>query len=338
MNYLKNKYVIGTHVMFYEIELVKYYIKGLINAVETVENKENIYIDFVFNVSEFFEKIDNSKITKESLIEKFESEIESFKSTVGDKINLSVDIKDNDSVAYTQTNYRRELNTKYCYLTDYIIWGETDSHPPRECFHALETLKLHTNENNLYRYLVSFADRKMWDDSWNPTVHPKYENLAYIEDEATTNENFAKSPMSIERMNEINSEYENYDIQYITYPKIDGSFLVMTSDLIKSGVNIPPCFIHNDDEALSMSSKLICGNQFIQFIFKNILKVHARRHPEKRLYVLDENNPKGLTGDFDKGDWWIRFKKMSQFNINNLFNSQVRFKTYQDLLNDLNKD
>ena len=33
------------------------------------------------------------------------------------------------------------------------------------------------------------------------------------------------------------------------------------------------------------------GNNFIQFICKNLLKVHARRHSEKRLYVLDENNP-----------------------------------------------
>jgi hypothetical protein len=332
---LKNKYVIGTHVMFYEIELVKYYIRGLINVLEPVENKKNVYIDFVFNVSEFFEKIDTDKMTKSSLIKKFEDEIDFLKSIVGEDLNLSIEIKDNDSEIYTQTNYRRELNTKYCYLTDYILWGETDSHPPRECFHALETLKVHTDENNLYRYLVSFADRKMWDDSWNPTVHPEYEKLKYIEEEATTNENFAKSPMSIEKMNEINSKMNNYDIQYITYPKIDGSFLVMTSDLIKSGVNIPPCFIHNDDEALSMSSTLICGNQFIQFIFKNLLKVHARRHPEKRLYVLDENNPKGLCGDADKGNWWEKYKKMSQFNVKNLFNSQVKFKTYQDLCDEI---
>ena len=49
---LKNKYVIGCHVMFYEIEIYKEYIEGLINLLETVDNKENVYLDLCFNVSE----------------------------------------------------------------------------------------------------------------------------------------------------------------------------------------------------------------------------------------------------------------------------------------------
>ena len=55
---LKNKYVIGCHVMFYEIEIYKEYIDGLINLLETVDNKENVYLDLCFNVSEKIEKID----------------------------------------------------------------------------------------------------------------------------------------------------------------------------------------------------------------------------------------------------------------------------------------
>ncbi len=42
---LKNKYVIGTHIMFFEIEMYKDFINGIINLLGTVENKKNVIID-----------------------------------------------------------------------------------------------------------------------------------------------------------------------------------------------------------------------------------------------------------------------------------------------------
>ena len=62
---IQNKYAIGVHVMFYEIEMLSTYVDGLLNLLSTVENKENVLIDFAFNVSQFFETIDISKISKE---------------------------------------------------------------------------------------------------------------------------------------------------------------------------------------------------------------------------------------------------------------------------------
>ena len=53
---LKNKYVIGTHVMFFEIEMFKDFIDGMINLLETVENKENVIVDLCFNLSQKLEK------------------------------------------------------------------------------------------------------------------------------------------------------------------------------------------------------------------------------------------------------------------------------------------
>ena len=35
---LKNKYVIGTHVMWFEIDMFEDFVDGLINLLETVEN------------------------------------------------------------------------------------------------------------------------------------------------------------------------------------------------------------------------------------------------------------------------------------------------------------
>lgn len=321
---LKHKYAIGTHVMFYEIEMVSEHIQALLNLIQTVDNKENIYIDFVFNVSQFFEKIDTSKISKKELINKFFEEY----NKIPNFVNKTYLIIDNDESVYTQTNYRREFNTKYCYLVDYLIWGETDSLIPKEAFLALEKLTPVVRQQGLHRFIACFADRKMWDESWNATVHPKFVNHVYDETDVD-NPNQAKSLFSIEDMNKINSETTELDIQVINYPKIDGSNLILSSDLIKCGINIPPCFIHNDDESLSLMAQKILGDKFIQIIFKNILKVHARRHPNKRLYILNENNPRGFCGN-QKGNWWNIFKQMSQHNLNTLFNNQGKFYTFED--------
>jgi hypothetical protein len=310
--------------MFYEIEMFSEHINALLNLIQNVENKENVYVDFAFNVSQFFEKIDTNKISKKELIEKFFTEY----GRIPNSINKTYKIIDNDNEFYTQTNYRREFNTKYCYITDYLIWGETDSLIPKETFLALEKLTPVVRQQGLYRFVACFADRKMWDQSWDVTVHPKFINHIY-NDNDVDNPNQAKSQFSIEDMNKINSEITELDVQSINYPKIDGSNLILSSDLIKCGVNIPPCFIHNDDESLSLMAQKILGNKFVQIIFKNILKVHARRHPKKRMYIVNENNPRGFCGN-QKGDWWHIFKNMSQHNISVLFNNQGKFYTFED--------
>lgn len=317
--------------MFYEIELLHTYIDGIINTMETVDNPENVYLDFTFNTSQFFEKIDTSQVSEGTLRSRFLTEIARLTSDVVSLEKCEWRIISDDDNVYTQTNYRRELNTKYCSLTDYIIWGETDSILPKETFSSLEALRDHTDMNGLHRFVVSFADRKMWDSSWDVLVHSDYEEFVYDEATAMTDSRFAKSPMSVDEMNSVNEKITDYDFRLLDYPKIDGSCLVITSDLIKSGVNIPPCFVHNDDEAFANIAKLICGPKYLQIVCKNVLKVHARRHPRKRLYVAGEDNPRGLCGDEHKGNWWSNFKKLSKSNISNMFTSQERFYTFDDL-------
>jgi hypothetical protein len=324
---LKYKYSIGTHVMFYEIEMFKDFISGLINLMESVDNKENVYIDFAFNLSQFFETIDVSKITKAELTSVFETQIDRLNGFV-DKSKLSVRIIDNDNEFYTQTDYRREYNSKFCKWVDFVMWGETDSFFPKQTFACLDILGDYSREVGVNRFVACFADRKMWDDSWDATVHPKFLNHKFIESDYE-NKNQAKSTLSIEEMNAINSEIKELDLTHINYPKIDGSCLVLSSDFIRAGINIPPCFIHNDDESLSLIAKKMLGEQYCQFIFKNVLKVHARRHPKKRMYILNEDNPNGFCND-KKGAWWKRFIQMSQHNVSILIGTQGKFFTFED--------
>ncbi len=324
---LKNKYVIGCHVMFYEIAMYKDYINGLINLLENLENKENVYIDLCFNVSEKIEKIDTDKITKDELISMFIEGVNKL-----EKLNLpniTAGIVFPEDGYYFHADYRRDLNYKYCKKVDFIMHGETDSFFPREALQALESLSEYTKDNNIHRYTVCFADRKMWDKSWDATVHPKYIDHVYEEGpDSHLHPKQAKSQMSIQEMNKINSEIDQFEFNFINYPKIDGSCFVLSSDLVKFGVNVPPCLIYHDDHGLDIMARKLCGNSYTQFICKNLLKVHARRHPQKRLYVLNEDNPYSLG---EKVNSFEKFKDLSNKNIKILSqNLPNKFYDYND--------
>ena len=327
---LSKKYVLGVHVMFFEIEIFKEYIDGMINLLSNVENKENIILDFCFNISEHIETIDTDKITKDELIEKFLKGIDRLQNKVSMPI-LKHRIHDTKDGFYFHTDYRRDLNYNFCKKVDYIMWGETDSFFPKEAFEVIETLSKYTDKENIHRYILSFSDRKMWDSSWDALVHTYYEKYEYDHNPEThyTNPNCAKSPMSIEKMNKINSKTEDFDFRYINYPKISGSCLVISADLVKFGVNVPSCLLYNDDEGLSIMGQKLCGKNYLQFVCKNILHVHARRHPRKRLYVKDENNAHSFA--VDKNNNFQKFKQLSQHNISVLVNGKGKFYEYKDL-------
>ena len=128
---------------------------------------------------------------------------------------------------------------------------------------------------------------------------------------------------------------DHFDVTYTPGPGggVWDRCLVFSSDLIKSGVNIPPCMLYNDDEGLSIMSQKLLGTDYLQFVCQNILHVHARRHPQKRVYVKDENNPYSFIGD--KNDNFQKFLKMSKENIQTLVTGKGKFKEYNDLINEL---
>ena len=206
MTKLKNKYVIGTHIMWFEIEMYKDFIDGMVNLLQTVENKENVTIDLCLNLSQHLEAIDRNQITESDIVSKFNKGIITLEELGYDVVSK---VHTDEDGFYFHTDYRRDLNYYYCKKVDYVMWGETDSFFPREAFQSLEALSQYTDEQNIHRYIMCFADRKMWDASWDATVHIDYENIEFVEDENQhLNENQAKSPLSIEKMNKINSNVE----------------------------------------------------------------------------------------------------------------------------------
>ena len=153
MDKLRNKYVIGTHVMWFEIEMYADFIDGMVNLLETVENKENVTIDLCINMLQHFEKVDTDKIKKHELVIKFKKGVDTLESM---GVIVKQEIKDGDEF-YFHADYRRDLNYNYCKKVDYVMWGETDSFFPKEAFQVIETLSNYTKEKNLHRYLLSFS-------------------------------------------------------------------------------------------------------------------------------------------------------------------------------------
>ena len=137
-------------------------------------------------------------------------------------------------------------------------------------------------------------------------------------------------------MNDINEKTNDLDVRILPQHKFNGCGLVISSDIIKSGVNIPRSvfFIHEDTAFLN-SMIQVFGDSIPQYIIKNILLVHNRKHPEKRNYILGENkiNKVDIGGKRQAHEWYKKAAKLSEHNAYNLFN-QTKVYTWGDVFED----
>lgn len=332
---IKNKYIVGVHVMFYEIEMLPEYIDACVGMIHDIENKENITFHFTWNTSEYFERIDTMSISLQELNNRFYQQANRIEQ-IGCK--LIIDIKNNDHDVYNIADYRRDLNYNYCTKFDFILWGETDSFWPRETIQIIEQVEEYAVSQLITKYVLFFSERKMWDPSWKVIEHNDFTDIQFIDTNEWSLENLAssKSYMTLHQMYDINDKANELDIRVLNTPKFDGSCLVIKSDLIKSGVNIPQSLLcSGEDTSFADMAKLLLGDQFVQFVIKNILRVHNRRHPKKRLYISNENNPRGFCGNA-KGNWWEILQTMSKQNLGSL-RYQSPVYTMKDVLNKINK-
>ena len=117
---LNNKYVIGTNVMWFEIEMYEDFISGLANLLDNdIENKENITIDLCLNLSQHLEKMDTNEITENEIISKFQNGVSKV-----EKLGYDVKVRQVEKDEfYFHADYRRDLNYNYCKKVDYVMWG-----------------------------------------------------------------------------------------------------------------------------------------------------------------------------------------------------------------------
>ena len=105
MTNLDKKYVIGVHVMYFEIEIFKTYVDGILNLMSDIDNHENVVLDFCFNTSEHIEKIDQEQISKSELISKFKTQVARLQ-----EYNTNISYHDTKDGVYYHADYRRDLN------------------------------------------------------------------------------------------------------------------------------------------------------------------------------------------------------------------------------------
>ncbi len=335
---LVNKYCIGTHIMFYEIEMLSEQTDALIQTINTVNNPENITVEMFLNCSEYFEKL-NPKYNWEFINKKYNKEVNRLKKT---GVNVIEKTYKNNTKPYTIGSYRRDLNYNYCEYNDFIIWGETDCLLPKETFSSIELVSNYASQNNINRYCLTFGIRRMWDKSWDSITHNDFiENTYHEMHEPEKWENDPSSiwyTMGIEEMNTINSKAENLDLGLLNSPRFDGSGLVISSALIQSGVNIPHAtWACGEDTAFQNIAKIIMGDSYRQFVIKNILKVHNRNHPLKREYVNGEDHLESSKAKRNSNQLWNMVHKMSENNLYTLGPHQNSFYTLKNLENERKK-
>ena len=339
---LKNKFAIGCLIQWYEIELIPLYLESVKEAINHIDNKENVVIDLYFNTSQALEKIDEEQMTMSDIKLKYNKLLEDMfgydedtVSLVGCEYNIKLHTNEHDGQIYTIADYRREFNDKYCEEVDVLMWGETDSLIPKQTFEVLDSLHENNVYNGVHKYTAFFGTCKMWDESWKPVEHTDFTNKPFKEDWGDEPIPWwdLRHNMTLKEMNDINEKTEELIVNTVSPTKFNGCGLVVSSAVIRAGVNIPRSvfFVHEDTAFQNIFERLM-GDQAWQFAIRNILLVHNRRHPDKRMYVLGETG-ETVNRQRMSNDWYAKGNKWCEHNAYNMFNQTKDYK-WSDILDE----
>lgn len=312
------KIAIGCLVQWFECDMIEEYVNSLIKAQKQFTGE--LLVDFSVVSDETLEKC-ISKEQKEKCIRKIFS--------ILTKIPCKARIKDH---LYTIADYRREFNNTYCTQADILVWGESDMLVPSQMFQSIELLHNQTKEITP-KWVGFFSTCKMWDDSWKILEHPELTNHP--------RDPYAwygtRCYMDYNTMDQINSKVTTPEVISTFDYKFNGCGLVLSSELIKSGVNIPHSvfFTHEDTGLMNLMLNSFKEGKVPQYIFKNILLVHNREHPNKRKYVLGEEEG-SLTTKRLSNKWYTLASTFSKNNAYSLMNQgNHKFYTWEDVWSNL---
>jgi len=315
----KTKFAIGCLVQWYECDIIGEYVETLKEAIS--EYGDHVIVDFWVSSNQQLEKcVDEKQLQK--CLKKIKHEISG-----PWVINLSPSL-------VTIADYRREFNEKYCNDVDVLVWGESDMLVPKQMFNILHNLHITSLQNNNPKYLSFFGTCKMWDDTWKSLEHPDFTDKPfYSEPEDFKPDHWwsLRYTMSKEEMNSINDKTDELDVKILPQHKFNGCGLVISSEVIKSGANIPKSvfFVHEDSAFMWVTNKLL-GN-IPQYVIKNILLVHNRNHPKKRMYIKGERKDGTMNEKRRSNDWYVKANQMCEQNYINLFNPNWKFFKWEDV-------
>ena len=312
---MKTKFAIGCLVQWYECDIIEEYVESLKDSINNYDGE--VIVDFTIVTNEDLEKCISAE-QKNKCIDKIGS------------ILLDFDNVRHIQELHTIADYRRKFNERYCDKVDVLVWGESDAILPKPMFTVLDNLHKTSIQNNNPKYLTFFGMCKMWDESWKSLEHPDFMDKPFIENDYD-NWWSLKYTMTKAEMDKINDKTENVDVKILPQHKFNGCGLVISSEVIKSGVNIPKSvfFVHEDSAFMWMTNKVL-GN-IPQYVIKNILLVHNRNHPKKRRYIKGERKDGTMNEKRRSNDWYVKANKMCEQNYLNLFNPQFKSYNWEDV-------
>jgi len=324
---MKTKFAIGCLVQWYEIEIIEEYIESVTDAIDKYDGE--VLLDFTFITCQDLEKIEGADMI--DIIAKWRKIITSLNDR-GYKVRDRFEYR-----LHTIADYRRLFNTNYCDQVDVLLWGESDALVPNQTFIILNNLHQISLKNDNPKYLAFFGICKMWDDSWKILEHPDFTDKPFYDDpkDFTPDQWWSlRYTMTKEEMDKINDKTNELDVRIMTQHKFNGCGLVISSEVIKAGVNIPKSvfFVHEDSAFMWMTNKVL-GN-IPQYTIKNILLVHNRNHPNKRMYVAGERKDGTMNEKRRSNEWYVKANKMCEENYRNLFNPKYKSYTWEDVFND----
>jgi len=310
----KTKIAIGCLVQWYESTIVTDYIRSLHIALE-VYGYENVQVDFIFSTNQSLEKPVSAEVMAHC-----EDSFRYVMNKYGFNYHVTEEL-------FTIADYRRTFNSLYCNSADVLVWGESDMLVPKQMFTIIDQLHQSVNRDNP-KYLATFGICKMWDDSWKALEHPDFTTHAHSDSKGDWwSVNY---DMTIDEMDAFNDKVEHLDVQLISPHKFNGCGLVIASEVIKSGVNIPHStfFIHEDTAFMLMTQKVL--GMIPQYHIKNILMVHNRKHINKRDNIAGETGATvGQRRNSNK--WYTVANKMCEQNAYNMFNPTYKSYTWEDV-------
>ena len=307
------KFAIGCLVQWYEADIVYEYFKSLRESIDLYEGE--VEVNILLSVNEDLEKCESEDVMAHCV-----KAITYAAAKYKLELSMTPDLT-------TISDYRRMFNDSYCERVDVLVWGESDMLVPKQMFISLDGLH-QSQSNQTPKYLATFAGCKMWDESWKALEHPEFTNF----DHSDSKKDWwsVNYDMTIDEMNSFNDTVTDLDVTIIQPHKFNGCGLVISSEIIKSGVNIPKAafFVHEDTAMMLMTQKLL-GN-IPQYHFKNILMVHNRKHKDKRNYIVGEvGNTIGQKRNSNK--WYTVANRMCEQNVYKIFNPNYKSFTWDDV-------
>jgi hypothetical protein len=312
---MKTKFAIGCLVQWYEVDIIGEYVDSLKEAIEQYDGR--VIVDFTIVGNQDLEQC-VSEIQLDDCIRTIES-----------ICNLG-NVRYTDDI-HTIADYRKGFNDDYCEQVDVLIWGESDAILPKQMFVVLDSLHRQVKDKNP-KYLGFFGGCKMWDESWKQLEHPDFTDKPFIEGD-TKNWWSLRYAMTKDEMNVINDKTDELDVSVISPHKFNGCGLVISAEVIKAGVNIPKSifFVHEDTAFMHMTNKVL--GDIPQFVIRNILLVHNRKHPKKRMYIKGEEGIEKTNTGAQRAvhDWYNKANNMCAQNYINMFNPNYKSYTWEDV-------